>query len=250
MNRQAPKILVIAALAGLAALVGLTAWSALERGGDSNVNLVVSGATEEVVADGVCLARDVPAATVLELHDRAHQEALASTRVNPGFYSAPVITEAEARQLMAFPVALPATLGSWSSEIVIVSQSPDRPVGGHCWIETTLTNPNVSITKVEPAETRTRLDGTTGVIPEQTETIYQGVSVRVGPLNADDGRAGGSGTGEAIQLAERTAYIHFYHDPEAPNAIGIRWDEGNNFYVVGCTLLTREECIAIAETVK
>ncbi|MEX2238465.1 MAG: hypothetical protein WEB00_13130 [Dehalococcoidia bacterium] len=224
-------------LMGIILLAGVAVFAASES---------VGGPPSPAVApDGICLKTSADKALLQSLFQRAGADEQ-GLRSQPEAETSkePSLAPDEAAAVLAFDARFPDVPPGWTSESTIDGYSPKSPLTGFCHLETLIQNPAVTTTRVFPAHPLKLDDGTTVTSPESVYVTTQGALVSV--RRADD-PGYGPGVGEPVLVNGLPGGIAIR---EGDQRVGIGWTDGEVAFDVDCELLTVDECMAIAESVK
>jgi hypothetical protein len=120
--------------------------------------------------------------------------------------------------------------------------------------ETEINDPSVTETVTFPEVSGIADNGEPYTLPAETITIHKGAVVSVFPIQGpfqpvgDAGVEGATSTTVTIQGYEAQVFTRDYDEP----SVFIGWQDpvAGVQIQVGCSLLTADECIAIAESIK
>jgi hypothetical protein len=209
-----------------------------------------AGAGEDLAdaaLSGSCLANDVPESSAVRLVQKALQ------RSPDGASTTPVKTSpAEAAALLAFrPLAAEPPPG-WASESLLLDRgNPGEPFA-KCKFQTTLTDPSKTETLSFPSSTVV-VEGKEIRVPEYNATIERSavISVRLPNEEDDFGIAAQEAPGLDIQTvaingSEAQLVTRDYDEP----SVLITWHDGSELVDIACSLMSVEECITFARTIK
>jgi hypothetical protein len=163
------------------------------------------------------------------------------------------VTAQEANALVRFDARFPETPPGWTATTVIRPTTPNQPFDA-CSVDTAIRDPSEVETVTFPEVSGVNDQGKPYTLPEETITIHKGAQVSVFPIEGpfqpvgDAGVEGTTSKTVTIQGYEAQVFTRDYDEP----SIFIGWQDtsGGVQIHVGCSLLTVDECMAIAETIK
>lgn len=238
----------------MAALLVVTLAAESEKSNPAS-EIVLAGAVGEggAAADapkGSCLAPDLPAAKVDELTDSVLASGADDAYANSAI--APIsLPEDELRSVVGFDVALPQAPEGWLEEVTLVSLSGHARPLKQCLVRAILTDPAVTETKVIPEEMGVDEGGNPMTLGGRTIEFSKEARVEVYPAQAlDPGIVDGEDGGREVSRSSVNGIEAVLVTTRDDKTVGIGFILGNATIDVSCRLMSVEECVAIAESVR
>jgi hypothetical protein len=196
-----------------------------------------------------CLAAGVPAQKVSELVARVESAGRADGSAETTVGSLEVTAE-EAENLLRFDARFPEAPPGWTLEVKINPTTPARPFE-RCVLESAIRDPTIVETVTFPEASGLTHEGEPYVLPAETIEIYKQAQVGVFPVQgpiqefAAPGTPGTTSTWLKVQGADALVFTRDYDEP----SVAVVWQDAGLQIGVACSLMTVEECLAVAESV-
>jgi hypothetical protein len=205
-----------------------------------------AGTRSEESTKASCLAPDVSAEKQAELVARFRAAGEADGYQDT--ITGPIeMSPEEARSVVDFEARLPETPPGWASTTQLRTDTPESPLES-CYLQVEMVDPAVTETMVigdqEVAVKKgailvvRRAAGPLGGSGPSPEGLQE---PGVGPAPPDVPRQSVEVQGQPAQLMTRD-----YDEP----SVGVGWQNGGVSYGLQCSLMTVEECVALAQTVE
>lgn len=237
-------------LLGLAAAAGLFAFSLAIGAGsdtrqDSGSQAAAGGPDEpkKIVADE-CISKTTPQETRDDLVTEVAARLDAGTNSNLG------ISREMAVDVLAFRPYFPETPPGWESETHLGHLGGGGPLA-KCLVRTTVTDPSGGHTLTFPEQTEVDENGELSTIPASTYEVKREAKVITLPVIPGDALGNeSSGPGYVNEMTTIGGHSAHLFIKESAQVVEFTWKVDGLLVGVSCSLLTEDECRAIAESVK